>query len=1845
VDSATQKKSRFKIGSKISSIILSAALLATTFTGLGSALSTSVDMPVSAASYGLASKIEDGNILHCFDWKLSDIKEALPGIAEAGFTSVQTSPLQGHNNTGTWFWLYQPTNFSVGNELGSYQDLKDLCAEADKYGIKVIVDVVANHLAGWNDGRRADTIDSNLNRDDFFHNQGAASNWNDRNEIIYKNIGMPDLASENETLQGVIFGMINSMKEAGVDGIRWDAAKHIGLPSEGCSFWKNVAALGMYNYGEILDGPAGGDTRSDYNGNLMKEYGSYIGVTDANYSGDVTGSIRDGKTTDSTGLWASKGVASNRLVYWAESHDTYANDPPPKEGGWTKYLSEDIMDRAYAVVAARASSQALYLSRPFEKEKTSINYGAKGSTHYTEKQVAEVNKFHNAMVGTKEYLATAENCFVVCRGGGAVVVNAGGGSKQVTVPNGGGLVPDGTYTDKVGGGTWTVSGGNMTGTIGDKGIAVFYNGAPDPDGSVSLSPASGSFTDTMTVTLNCSDVTNATYTTSEGDSGSFTNGKTITIGKSASAGSTITVNLSATGKNGTVTAKGTYTKKDPSATVTVNVDNSVGNWSNVYAYVYKGEGTSATSMSKWPGTKMTKNGDYYTLDVTGFEDGKAIFSDGTDTPANRYPADKQPGLSIGGSSKLFTMPNKWVDLPTPVPPEPDKPTITPSKASGSEFTNDTMSLTLTLKNASGGTYCIDDGVVKTFTGTSVTFDVGEGKIGNTNVTVKATAKGTDGTTVTETLTYKKKYVVKTTSTSASLSKYYSTNGKGKGAKKTITVDGDISDWDSSMIIAQGTANDDPRVYRPCSMFELPFDLYALYGAYDDNNIYLMWEMTNVQDAVASPDDNYPLSQGILYQTQNVPFLIAISTGKSDKIGNKGQTAAGENLWGLQVDFSNPEGVNRFITVSTNGANGPFIYGGDSSGVNPVEIYGPKATATVQATGTVFKYGLGILSKEVYGLDGAYGDTSPVNPRKVGDMCNDSGKWVDFNTKGHASATMDFHYEMSIPLSELGITANDVASSGVGVMVVATGGLSGLDCLPYDLTMNDNADLDDGAASLPENSFEKSDKDNITVGFARIGAGSTPTPDPDPDPDPTTPLQVNFGTDRSAPQSTTTSLTIKAEGMGGTAPYTYEFSIDNKVVKSASSTATYTWASRAAGKHTLKCVIKDSTGTTATATRTFTAEGTNPDPDPDPLANTSKVSATSINKGSSVKVTCSSTGGTGSKKYAVYYKKASASDWTTAQSYSSTTTVTITPKYAEVYTIRVKVKDGNGTVKSKDLKVTVISGLTNTSKLSASTVALGSAAKVTFSSTGGTGTKKYAVWYKQASSSTWTQAQDYKSNTYVTFTPKHAGKYDVSVKVKDGAGTIVKKALTLTVNAKLANTSKLAASTVVLGSAAKVTFSSTGGTGTKKYAVWYKQSSASSWTQAQDYKTTTAVSFTPKHTGKYDVSVKVKDGAGTIVKKALTLTVNAALANTSKLASSTVVLGSAAKVICASTGGIGTKKYAVWYKQASATSWTQAQDYKTTTTVSFTPKHAGKYDVSVKVKDGAGTIVKKALTLTGTAPLRNTSTISATTITQGKSVKVSFASTGGTGTKKYAVWYKKSSSSDWTQVQDYKTYSEKSSVSFTPKSTGKYDVSVKVKDGADTIVKKAFTVTVKSGALANTSTISATSINIGKSVTVTCASTGGTGTKTYAVWYKQASASEWTQAQAYKTNTSVTFTPKHTGKYDVSVKVKDGAGTIVKKAFTVTVNKVLNVTLKANSSSVTLGNSVTVTATPSYATGTVQYQFSYMKIGSSSWTTAKSYSTTAKASIKLPSKGNYSIRVTAKDDSSKTATAYVAVEVK
>ncbi len=435
------------------------------------------DISSAGADYGLPDNCRDGNILQCFNWTLAQIQEELPNIAAAGFTSVQTSPLQAHIGANQWYWLYQPTGFTLGNELGSYNDLKALCTEADRYGIKIIVDVVANHLAGDASGKVNAAVESVFrnNMSLYFHNQGLINNYASRSEVIYKNMGsapgLPDLNTENTAVQDIVIAMVEKLKSAGVDGIRWDAAKHIGLPSEDSEFWSRIAEIDMYHYGEILDSPGNSPTATG--SQLMKEYAQYINITDNGYSNTVTDSFKKGTRIKKPGYWSERDIPVDRIVYWGESHDTFSND-----GGSTKETDQNIIDRTYAVLASRANSQTMYLSRPSQKVNNSIYYGRKGSTHFTSPEIAAVNRFHNAMVGTDELFVSRATYNVISREGGAVIVLPKESDVDITVPNTDSMVPAGTYTDEVSGSEFTVTAEEITGHVGATGIAVIYNGTP-----------------------------------------------------------------------------------------------------------------------------------------------------------------------------------------------------------------------------------------------------------------------------------------------------------------------------------------------------------------------------------------------------------------------------------------------------------------------------------------------------------------------------------------------------------------------------------------------------------------------------------------------------------------------------------------------------------------------------------------------------------------------------------------------------------------------------------------------------------------------------------------------------------------------------------------------------------------------------------------------------------------------------------------------------------------------------------------------------------------------------------------------------------------------------------------------------------------------------------------------------------------------------------------------------------------------------------------------------------------------------------------------------------------------
>ena len=105
-----------------------------------------------------ADTVQDGQILQCFCWSYNEIMEYLPKIASQGFTAIQTSPVQvckeatSGNKTakGSWWAYYQPAAFTIDdtgdNALGTPEEFQAMCDMAHSYGVKVLVDVVANHL-------------------------------------------------------------------------------------------------------------------------------------------------------------------------------------------------------------------------------------------------------------------------------------------------------------------------------------------------------------------------------------------------------------------------------------------------------------------------------------------------------------------------------------------------------------------------------------------------------------------------------------------------------------------------------------------------------------------------------------------------------------------------------------------------------------------------------------------------------------------------------------------------------------------------------------------------------------------------------------------------------------------------------------------------------------------------------------------------------------------------------------------------------------------------------------------------------------------------------------------------------------------------------------------------------------------------------------------------------------------------------------------------------------------------------------------------------------------------------------------------------------------------------------------------------------------------------------------------------------------------------------------------------------------------------------------------------------------------------------------------------------------
>lgn len=276
-------------------------------------------------------------ILHLFNWRLQDVKEHLEEISKQGFDAVQINPLQPlkEDNFDNWWLSYQPCGFSIGNQYGSKRDLEELCTLANIYNVDIYADVICTHMAGKNDGSLYphERVDKRIVDNPYmWRERKYIYNWQDRNEIISFCAGLPSLNLYNYDLQDIITNFLNEMIDCGVKGFRFDSAKSIPTPQEGCDFWPRVISRlsdpTVYKYGEVIFADE----------NLIGMYSNYIDVLTNTRSNQV-----------------------NNVVAFTESHDTFY------EFKYTKDITSRMITNDYEFLV-RDYPNTIYFARPFDNE-------------------------------------------------------------------------------------------------------------------------------------------------------------------------------------------------------------------------------------------------------------------------------------------------------------------------------------------------------------------------------------------------------------------------------------------------------------------------------------------------------------------------------------------------------------------------------------------------------------------------------------------------------------------------------------------------------------------------------------------------------------------------------------------------------------------------------------------------------------------------------------------------------------------------------------------------------------------------------------------------------------------------------------------------------------------------------------------------------------------------------------------------------------------------------------------------------------------------------------------------------------------------------------------------------------------------------------------------------------------------------------------------------------------------------------------------------------------------------------------------------------------------------------
>ena len=191
-------------------------------------------------------------------WHGGDLKGLMAHLDELASLGVRTlwlspvfksryEPFFGH---GAFHGYWTEDLRKIDPRFGDSRDLETLATELKRRGMKLVLDVVLNHV-----GYEAPILSQHP---DWFHKRGAITHWDDPDELVNFDVhGLPDLAVEKEEVyQYLVTSSAAWVGAVHPDGFRLDAVKHIPL-----AFWKRYnaeiherAGRSFLLLGEIFEG-------------------------------------------------------------------------------------------------------------------------------------------------------------------------------------------------------------------------------------------------------------------------------------------------------------------------------------------------------------------------------------------------------------------------------------------------------------------------------------------------------------------------------------------------------------------------------------------------------------------------------------------------------------------------------------------------------------------------------------------------------------------------------------------------------------------------------------------------------------------------------------------------------------------------------------------------------------------------------------------------------------------------------------------------------------------------------------------------------------------------------------------------------------------------------------------------------------------------------------------------------------------------------------------------------------------------------------------------------------------------------------------------------------------------------------------------------------------------------------------------------------------------------------------------------------------------------------------------------------------------------------------------------